>query len=65
MPVLQALETLDKWQEENESEEVDDVEDELSWCQNEPELNALSDSDTEIAVSDSESKGKMHLLKRF
>ena len=63
MPVLEALETLEESKEENESEEVDDIEDELSWCESEPELDALSDSDSEIDVSDSQSKGENDLVE--
>ena len=37
------------------SKEVDDIEDKLSWCESEPELAALSDSDSEIDISDSKS----------
>ena len=49
------METLEEPEEENEIEEVDDIEDELSWCESEPELDALPDSDNEADVSDSES----------
>ena len=58
MPILQVLETLEESKEENESEEVDDIEDELSWCNSEPELDALPDSDSEIHVDYLESDGE-------
>ena len=61
MTVLQALVTLEESVDENESEEVDDIENELSWCERELELDALSDSDSEIDVSNSESEGEMIL----
>ena len=61
MPVLEALEILEESKEESKSEEVNDIENELSWCESEPELDALSDSASEIDVSDSESEGEVIL----
>ena len=56
MLVLQALEILEESKEESKSEEVNDIENVLSWCESEPKLDALSDSASEIDVSDSESE---------
>ena len=58
-----SLEPLEESEEENESKEVNSIEDKLSWCVSEPEVDALSDSDSEITVSDSEFYGKMILQK--
>ena len=65
MPILKTLETLKETKEENESEEEDDIKDELSGCESEPNLDALSGSDSKIDVSESDLKRKMILQKRF
>ena len=53
----QALEQLEETDNGNGSEE-DGIEDELSWCESEPNLNNLSDSSSEIDASDTESGGE-------
>ena len=63
MLILQALETLDESEEENKSEEVDDIENDLSWYESEPELDAQSVYYSEINVSDSESEGENDVVE--
>ena len=48
------MEQLEETDNGNGSEE-DDTEDELSWCESEPNLDSLSDSSSEIDASDTES----------
>ena len=56
MSRLQVMESLFETDDEISSEDEDCIEDELSWYESEPEIDALSDSNSETDESDTESE---------
>ena len=66
MSPLQGMENLFETDDGISSEDEDCIEDELSWYESEPEIDALLDSNSKTDGSDTESKTKMVLLvKKF
>ena len=66
MSLLQVMENLFETDDGISSEDEDCIKDELSWYESEPEIDALSNSNSETDGSDTESEDKdVLLVKKF